>query len=264
MYQINAACICNTGKVRSNNEDNFFFDGKILEEDNHGLTKPLQAFIDRKHPAFFAVFDGMGGENYGEAASYAAAHALQKIAKKFPRFLFNMQQYLESTVQKINRQVVLAAEQRNTKRMGSTMAAILIRKQQIVVCNLGDSRVFLFRDDVLQQISVDHVSSAPVFSNRKPALTQHLGIDPTTMRIEPYVAQLAIQQNDRYLLCSDGITDMLTGQEIEDIIKANPIPTDCVSKLELAALEHGGRDNLTAIICKVTVGGEENDRYGKN
>ena len=72
-YLIDAACCCNTGKVRKNNEDNFYFAGRCLEEQNNGLKHPVSTTFSLRKEHCVAVFDGMGGEYFGESASFAAA-----------------------------------------------------------------------------------------------------------------------------------------------------------------------------------------------
>ena len=75
MIRMSAACGCHRGKVRSGNQDNFYFRGQYLEAENDGLEKPLEYSGWERSGMLLAVFDGMGGENYGEMASYAAARA---------------------------------------------------------------------------------------------------------------------------------------------------------------------------------------------
>ena len=81
-YKLDAACLCNTGRVRKNNEDNFYFDGKRMEAENNGLPNPLVMTKNLNQGVCVAVFDGMGGENFGEFASFAAADCMQAMMLK--------------------------------------------------------------------------------------------------------------------------------------------------------------------------------------
>lgn len=250
-YLIQAACLCNMGRVRRNNEDNFFFDGEYLPEINEGIRAPLLMEQSTSERVYLAVYDGMGGENYGETASFTAAKASagQKTGM-LDRFR-SEEKYLENLAMRLNDAVVEQEKLLNTDRMGTTMAAVSFLGRSACVCNVGDSRVYLFRDGTLRQLSVDHVSSRPQRPGRKAPLIQHLGIDPEEMLIDPSVMQVSLQHGDCFLICSDGITDMLTDNEISSILGSCPDPSQCVQSLTEAALCNGGRDNITAIVCRV-------------
>lgn len=250
-FTIEAACGCHTGKVRKNNEDNFYFDGKYLEATHNGLKHPAVFEGVAKSGVCFAIFDGMGGENFGEIASYAAARRMQQETKSLAAFLISEKQYLSRLSVQLNQAVVKEKEELCTERMGSTMAALYFSGRYVYVCNLGDSRVYRFRQGEFLQISQDHVEKRPNMEPKKAPLTQYLGIDPEEMQIEPYIAKGKLEKGDQYILCSDGLTDMLTNFEISDIMFKSVDAESCVQHLIQSALEHGGRDNITAIVCKI-------------
>ena len=126
---------------------------------------------------------------------------------------------------------------------------------QVWICNLGDSRGYLLRGGKLLQISQDHTDAAFMQENgitgRKPYLTQYLGIDPDEMMIEPYIKSYYLQEGDTFLICSDGVTDMVEEQEICRILAHNEDVGDCVDLLIQAALDGGGKDNITAIVVRM-------------
>lgn len=249
-FRIEAACGCNMGKVRKNNEDNFFFDGTCLEQDNEGL-RYIACFEGRaKKGMRVAVFDGMGGENFGEVASFAAARYLQQAARKLKDYFVQKRKSLEKLTFGLNDAVVEAKKELCTDRMGTTMVMLHFVSRHVYMCNVGDSRAYRLRNGELLQLSEDHVENHP--GRQKTPLTQHLGISPEDMVIEPCVVKGALKKGDQYLLCSDGLTDMLTNFEISDIMLNSADSVSCVEKLISAALEHGGRDNITAIFCKIT------------
>lgn len=88
-------------------------------------------------------------------------------------------------------------------------------------------------------------------TNRKPYLTQFLGIDPEELRIEPFIQSGYYQAGDRYLLCSDGLTDMVDQDVIGEVLIQHEYPEDCAENLKKLALENGGRDNITVIVIDV-------------
>ncbi len=250
-YLIEASCRSDVGKIRKNNEDNFYFDGKCLEPDNEGLKHPVTLSEPLKNGLCVAVFDGMGGEKFGEVASFAAARSMQQTERKFADFFIPERKYLHRLTMQINNSVVNEARQLQTNHMGSTMVALYFTSRNVYVCNLGDSRAYRFRDGEFLQLSQDHVDNRPASSGKKPALTRHLGIDPEEMVVEPYIAKGDLKRGDYYLLCTDGLTDMLTNFEISDIIINSKDTEECVNRLITASLAKGGKDNVTIVVCRI-------------
>ena len=252
-FTIDAACACHTGKVRKKNEDNFYFNGKHMEAVNRGLPQPASFHRYIEPGLCLAVFDGMGGENFGEVAAFTAARTLQEEASRLDSSFLPSSRFLEDLCQKMNAAVFDAAQELMTAHMGSTMVMFCFARDRVYLCNLGDSRAFWLHKRKLTQISHDHVDILPgdVARHRKPHLNQHLGIDPEELLIEPYIAKGDLVRGDQYLLCSDGITDMLTEQEICRIMTESRTAEGCVQALVDAALEKGGKDNITAIVCRI-------------
>lgn len=250
-YTVQAACGCHRGRVRANNEDNFFFDGKCLEQENDGLKHPVWVEETLKNGFCAAVFDGMGGENYGEAAAFAAAREMQRMTRSLSDYFVSERTYLLKLSAQLNDSILNVQKELYTDRCGTTMVALYYSSGYVYVCNVGDSRAYRLRNGEFLQLSEDHVEKRPAAQNKKPLLTQHLGIDPKDIQIQPYIAKGKIAKGDTYLLCSDGLTDMLTNAEICGILQTYQEPAECADKLIQAALEHGGRDNITVIICKI-------------
>lgn len=249
-YIIEAACGCNTGKIRKNNEDNFFFDRKYLKAENNGLEK-IQCYEKKlKKRLCFAVFDGIGGERFGEVASYSAAKTLCYAKRKLAELFGPDEIYLNQLSLKLNAAVVKVKKELVTNQMGSTMVLFYFSGDNVYSCNLGDSRAYRFRNGELLQLSKDH-SMQTGRQGKKAPITQFLGIDPEDMEIEPYIMKSELEKGDIYLICSDGVTDMLTDEEIKDILSKNESAEKCMDNLIQSALDNGGRDNTTAIICKI-------------
>lgn len=250
-YKLDAACLCNTGKVRKNNEDNFFFDGRCMEADNNGLKHPVTMTKTLRRELCIAIFDGMGGENFGEVASFVAADCMQYTTRKLKDYFIPERKFLNSMCMKINDAVVAKQQELCTERMGSTMVALYFSHGYVYVCNLGDSRAYRLRDGEFLQLSVDHLEKREGQTRKKAPLTQHLGISPENFLIEPYIAKGELKHGDQYLLCSDGLTDMLTNFEINEILSNTTSAEECVKRLIDSALEKGGKDNVTAIACRI-------------
>ena len=249
-YTLNAACGCNMGKVRSNNEDNFFFDGKHLEEINEGLSETLTMTAKIRKDTYLAVFDGMGGESYGETASYVAAKKMSVLAGFKRKTLMSAEYHFSGMAAVLNEAVVDAAAEKQADYMGATMVGLCFTKKKAAVCNLGDSRAYLLREGKLKQLSIDHVSSRGMKTGGKAPLTQNLGVDPDIMLVDPYTCSVKLQERDIFLLCSDGLTDMVGDDDICAVLKRNREPSACVEELISLTLENGGIDNVTVIVCR--------------
>ena len=251
-FMIEAACCCHVGKVRKNNEDNFYFDGNYLDVENDGLKVPAYVKTAVKRGLSYAVFDGMGGENFGEIASYAAARTMQQAKRSLGEYLISEKEYLNRLSMRLNDAVLQAKREQCTDRMGTTLVALDFCGKSVYVCNVGDSRAYQLRNGEFLQLSQDHVEHRPGKEHRKAPLTQHLGIDPEDLMIEPHIVKGALKAGDQYLLCSDGLTDMLTDLEISCLMSDAVDTETCVSSLVQAALDKGGRDNITAIVCRIS------------
>ena len=199
-YFIQSACGCNTGKVRKNNEDNFYFDGKCLERENDGLKYPVSLEMPLKSGFNVAVFDGMGGERFGEYASFAAARRMQKEHRKLSDFWISDSTYLSRLVNQLDAAVCQTQQQMHTERMGATMVSLYFSGRYVYVCNVGDSRAYRLRDGEFLQLSVDDVERRPGGDPRKGPLTQFLGFGSEEMQLTPHIAKGEFQRGDTYLL----------------------------------------------------------------
>lgn len=250
---ISAACSSHTGKRRKNNEDNFFFGGQYMSCRNQGLGSILQKGFSLKKNRFFGVFDGMGGGEYGEIASYiatkTAAEYLEATEEKNSK---DIKSYLEEMTLQMSERIYKEASRLGADLMGSTLAGLYFADQGIWSVNVGDSRCYFLRDAKLRQVSKDQTDEAYMkeknISGRKPYLTQYLGMDPEETKVIPYVSCLQQSKGDRFLICSDGLTDMLPLSVIEEILLESQRPERKVERLLKEALAAGGKDNITVIV----------------
>lgn len=250
-FTLEAACASHVGLRRGHNEDNFYFFGRTMEEINPGTPKTLTVDQPLSQRVCAAVFDGMGGESYGEQASWSAAAAMGTWMSKPKGFFVSERKSLEKMTDFLNTAVAERAESLLADRMGTTMAALLFTGRKVYCCNVGDSRVFCLRDASLSQLSVDHVSQRPMPPGRKPPLTQHLGMKPDYAAIEPHIVSAGLQKGDMYLACSDGLTDLVSEAAITQTLLQSPGPESAADELVRQALENGGRDNITVIVCRI-------------
>ena len=243
-----AAAVSFTGRVRKNNEDNYCIDAEALPLD-HGDSAPMVRELEPNRPHLVGVFDGMGGCRDGEQASFLAACATQRRAGRLEKRR-DARELLEALCLEANDIICAAAD---GSQMGTTCALLYLYGNRYTVCNVGDSPVFLLRGGALYQLSQEHtqrasyeaVTGKPAPRERKFPLTQCLGIPREELLIQPFARTGSLLSGDVFLLCSDGITDMLPPEAIHEILSEGGAER-IVSALARAALDAGGRDNLTA------------------
>lgn len=252
---VEAYALCHIGTVRSNNEDNFYLqrkyrarvDQKIAEAATEGSTKRFLA----------AVADGMGGEQKGEFASLEAVKAMRPAAF--------------GDIAKIARESVLRANGKicsrmrdEGARMGSTLTALYLADDRAVCVNIGDSRVYLLRQERLTRLTKDHNKAqqlidlnflSPEKARSHPSrheLTRHLGVFPEEMELSPDVsAPMDLRQGDCFLMCSDGLYDALTDEQIARILLSEASLRQKTKALVDQALAEGSRDNVTALVVQI-------------
>lgn len=249
-YQIEYAYTCHMGKVRANNEDNFWCCGKSLPADNRGEEGVRSEIVSGIRLPALAVFDGMGGESCGEMAAFLAAEAFGKYYQANKKILRDVpEDFIEGVCRDMNQAVCRYGEEHQIKSMGSTLAMTLFTPESMFVCNLGDSRIYFSDKEHFRQISSDHVLGSSRIG--KAPLTQYLGMPEQQQVLEPSVLEIEHNEGYRYLLCTDGVTDMLSDGEIADILAREATLSETVSILLERALQKGGRDNVTIVLCEV-------------
>jgi protein phosphatase len=221
--------------------------GSFLECENTGLKEPLKGTADPKHSPAFAVFDGMGGEQNGEVAAYIAATTFDASYQEHPKA--PAAAFLQDVCMRMNEAICDYIDKQQLHSSGATAAIVLFDKNDVHICNIGDSRIYRYRGGELTQISLSHCDESAVFG--KPLLTQNLGIPETEFIIEPYIAAEPHFCRDIYMICSDGLTDMVSDGDISAILSQKRDMDDCAEELKRKALEAGGVDNITIVLCQV-------------
>ena len=202
---------------------------------------------------FFAVCDGMGGHRAGDVASKTAADTLRAELSNKP---FSIQNLLEA-IRRANEKVYrLSHEEEHLAGMGTTLTAMLVEEEQVILAQIGDSRAYLFRGGVLRQCTHDHSFVAELVRAgtisyedarthpHKNLITRALG---TNAHVEADLFEIGRRAGDRWLLCSDGLTDLVTDIEIQDILYQTE-SEEAADALLATALDRGGVDNITFLL----------------
>lgn len=252
---VQASGMTDVGLKRKGNEDSF------STEDSLGL---------------YVVADGMGGHLAGEVASRIAVELINKsfrrwVAEEAPEDeLFGQSDsslsiegnYLFSSVRLANRVLYeMAMEYAQYHGMGTTVAILFVTPLLIIAANVGDSRIYLVRDGIIERLSRDHTivteqvemglmtEEEAVNSPLKHILTRNLG---SAENVEADVFEIVPSQNDRFMLCSDGLTDLLSDEEILELTQNESDPEQLCHQFIEEVLERGAHDNTTVISVFLT------------
>lgn len=259
----NVCAVTHSGRIRRENEDNYSLNGRLTST---GDLKKGSAFVQSmKEPFHLAVCDGMGGESYGDIASGLATEVIASQAVNVYDSGEDFSFAISNSLVEANSRICEEIEARG-KRMGTTLAAVYAVKGKLYCVNIGDTRIYHYSKGILEQISFDHTHAQTIIDAGEAMmdeigsipdakkLTRHLGIFPEEANLSPNISVIDdVDNGDILLLCSDGLTDMLSDEEITGVLSTAESSQDCASKLVRLALEKGGKDNVTAIAAFVTV-----------
>ena len=238
-FRIHSHGSSDVGLVRTNNEDAWFAspDGKV-----------------------FLIADGLGGHQAGEvAAKESVERFLSAFLAAFPEKDADLSdeeigRRLRTCFEKTNERLFQLAGQHELLRgMGTTFCSLSIHDGRAAIAHVGDSRIYRHRGGSLEQLTKDHCWSQALFvipefeGQTKGMLTKALGTMPT---IDPSILLLPIASHDLFLMCTDGLSDMLTHGEIESILNRDMTIGERVRMLIAAAKQKGGGDNVSVILVE--------------
>ncbi len=212
----------------------------------------------------FLVADGMGGHAAGEIASQIAASTVEEVLSGNSSGMA-MEDLLQLAVNKANSSVYETQKQRPECRgMGSTLTVLTFVDGRYYIAQVGDSRAYLYRNYALSQLTRDHSLVWPLFENgiltkddisrhpQKNLITRSIG---TQTQVEPDLQTGTALEGDIFLLCSDGLTDVLSDRDILNVLStADKTPQELSELLVNAANSGGGPDNITAVVVCLTAG----------
>jgi protein phosphatase len=235
--------LTDVGRQRQSNEDSFF-----------------------EAPPLFAVADGMGGARAGEVASRMAVEAFDD--SRDPQA--DPEAELVSIARTANRRIYeLAHSDDAYQGMGTTLTAVIVGGREVTVGHVGDSRLYRLRDDELERLTTDHSlveelvrggRIAPEEAETHPQksiITRALGVESD---VEVDTLTCAARDGDVYLICSDGLTGMLSESEVADVLRTRDSLEGAARHLIDAANQAGGRDNITVVLFRVSE--SETDQVG--
>lgn len=235
------------GCVRKNNEDMVLVGSSFIRND--AFCKTIELTPEKR--VLLAVADGMGGHQSGEVASSDSLHNIHFFFNDLPAGLtageFNemMVVWLESINNIIDSK---GSVDERFKGMGTTLVGIAYYNGNFFSMNCGDSRLYRLRNGALQQLTTDHSLNNMLGSSKHSSIiTNCIGGGCKNSYMDIVRMTDDIQPSDIYLLCSDGLSDMLNDQQIEVLLKSGAD----ADALCLAAIEAGGFDNVSACVIEI-------------
>lgn len=229
---------------------------RVCQRTHQGLVRASNQDCLLVERRLYGVADGMGGHKGGETASRVAVQVLKNaLSARQPE-----EEALKVGVEAANRRVyTMAASDEELSGMGTTLTVLWEGDRQILIGHVGDSRAYRLREGELTQMTQDHSIVAELLRNKvitaemakthpyKNVITRAVGIDPA---VEVDVLHADKQLDDLWLVCSDGLYNMVDDETLLQVLTQLEEEKAADRLLELA-LEHGGKDNISFVLCRV-------------
>ena len=234
--------ITDVGRMRSQNQDNVY-----------GTTSPIGPL-----PNLFLVADGMGGHNAGDYASRRAIELVKESVEQSPGT--EPVEVLRTAITTANDMLLSEARQQEEKSgMGTTFVAATIVNEELLVANVGDSRLYVLHDGQLRQITLDHslveemvrtgsMSQEMAYHHpKKHMITRAVGAED---KVDIDFFDVSLFGDEIILLCSDGLSNMVEDDRIRELLLTKESAQQRAESLVQAANQKGGRDNITVIVVE--------------
>jgi protein phosphatase len=248
--RIAAYGVSDVGNVRTNNEDSIYID---------------------KEGKFLLLADGMGGHERGEEASGVAIEIIkdhfnpEKVRAELkdttdgviPVEIGCIQSIVIAAVERTNSELFTRNKRDRLKRyMGTTVVGLVLMEESYVLWfHVGDSRIYRFRDSVLKCLTEDHSAYTEWIHNGRPGAEPSKSIITKAVgpraAVTPAISWDKWIKGDTYILCSDGLTDMIDDDKIEGLLKSGDNIEKTADRLTDAAMDAGGKDNTSVLVCKI-------------
>lgn len=262
-YRLRVSVSTHIGKVRGNHEDNFYLEGLYMNDIFRNDFSATYT-INYADGMSFAVFDGMGGAAYGEIASEIAVQTLRKYEKKlkYADGTRQLDQLVSSFTTEANDAICNMLTEKHCLSGGTTFSMLYFLGDAIKLYYLGDSRIYRYKPDGLTRLTRDHTVAnqkvdAAIYTEEEAKsspdqhrLTLFIGSDRKKTGLNADSRPpLPLESGSKFLLCTDGLTNMCSDAEIFELLSQNYFNEAAV--LVQAALQNGGIDNITCIVLEV-------------
>lgn len=266
-----AAATC-PGKKKSYNSNNFYLNSKYITEEFCSSQVLLNQKKDQKGLQLYAISEGFGADTYSEEASLVAMKNMFKFHGKKLQELASAREAGKSTVgmdmvgfvntyiQSANHSIKTRAAGLGDDQLRATLAMICVKGKRIVTANLGNTRIYHFRNGLLQQISEDHTQAQKMVDlnlltperaaahPKRHKLTQYLGIHSEANPLEPAVFEMTAEAGDVFLICSHAFCESITREDIQAILSKHHTAAEIIDKLMAEVSENGFQEDTTLVV----------------
>lgn len=231
---------------------------RVCQRTHQGLVRSSNQDSLLVDQGVYGVADGMGGHKGGETASRVAV----QVVKNALRGKKAEKRALEVAVEAANRRIFdMARHDSALSGMGTTLTFLWEAEKCVHLCHVGDSRAYLLRGGEFRQITDDHSLVAELLRNNmispdaarthpyRNVITRAVGVDPV---VTADIFTHDTQEDDLWLICSDGLTNMVPDETLASVLKEADSDETAADELLALALEKGGTDNITFVLCRIT------------
>jgi len=264
--------LSDVGKVREKNEDHYVVIKRSRSQELILANLEMTDLNRSQEDAYLMMIaDGVGGGTFGDIASDLVLRTVWEVTERMCSWVMRLKDY-ESQLEEIEERIItftqriqhvfqsLGKSVPEMKEMGSTLCVAYIMGPDAIIVNLGDSRAYVLREGILLQLTQDHTLAQDLINEGVDAKeVQHLHhvltrcFSDKSPDSKPDVHYLRLQDNDKLMLCSDGLSDMVNSNAIEqELINATDPQLACCALVD-RALEEGGKDNITVIVAKIGI-----------
>ena len=268
-----AAATC-PGKKKSYNSNNFYLNSKYITEEFCSSQVLLTQKKDQKGLQLYAISEGQGADTYADEASLIAVKNMFKFHGKKLQELSAMREagkpttgmdmvgFVNTYIQSANHAVKTKAVSLGDDQLRATLAMICVKGKRVVTANLGNTRIYHFRNGLLQQISEDHTQAQKMVNlnlltperaaahPKRHKLTQYLGIHNEENPLEPAVFEMTAEPEDVFLICSRAFSENVMPEDIQAILSRTHNVADIIDKLMAEASENGFQEDTTLVVLQ--------------
>lgn len=267
-FDIEFAAATHVGKVRRRNEDHYAIirRTRTCEMLHSNLPDDSVAFVE-DHAFGVIVADGIGGAEFGDFASQLAVETVLQSAGLATSWLMR---FKDLEAQEVRKRVVAYVDRiqdefrkiyqisPGTKKMGTTLTAAYLMPPHVITANIGDSRAYLLRTNQLVQVTHDQtLAQTLIDAGAKKDDVRKFGnvlmnsLGASREEVDVDIIHIEMRAGDRLLLCTDGLSDLVDEAAISTTLLTNEVGVACGKLVDLA-LEAGGKDNITVIVCGIS------------